>query len=536
MPAASAQLIAPPARGAAERLDVELLLTVVPAPAAAWSTDEPSGPLPLFRQVPLDLQRRRSDNWLAWNVGRVRPDPFAVLFERYWKPISAFCVGIAGSRDDAEEAAAEAMSRAYATLSRREERPDFRPWIHAIARNAALDRLRQQGRGPQLSFDGAELELPSLDGPEEVLGRRERLERVLADLQALSERQRAAITMRELSGLTYEEIAETLATSAERAKSLVAEARQSLSERQAGRSIGCGEYRRAFTAARGRGARGHRLSAHRDTCPDCRAFSRPRLLSGVFFLPILELFSRAGRRIADAAGPALGGAGPVGAAKIAAAASVVALAVPAAQHATDRPPAQRPHAAAAAQSSPERDRAATADAAAASEQAGATGEVADPTPPGAGGRPAPSDGRGAAGGPAPGAAGERPAASDATAGAGGFAETLSGALRRQARELGQRLAATRQGVERLLTRDVPALVGDTTRNLTNPAAGSPGGRSPQRPQSGAPAAPQRGGAPEQAPPAQAPQGAPGISLPGVEIGPGGVRVDVPGLLGGSSGR
>jgi RNA polymerase sigma-70 factor (ECF subfamily) len=326
---------------AGQQLDTELLLTALPVPAGVWS-DEPSAPVALFKQVPSDLQRRRSDNWLAWNVGRVRPDPFAVLFERYWQPISAFCFTIVGTRDEAEDAAAETMSRAYATLSRREERPDFRPWIHAIARNTALDRLRQRNRGPQLSFDGEELDVAAGDEPDEVLGRRERLERLIGDLQALAERQRAAIVMRELSGMTYEEIADTLDTSPVRAKGLVADARASLAERREGRSIGCGEYRRAVDAGRGRVPRGQRLSAHRDTCPDCRAVARPRLFSGFFFLPILELFSRAGRRIAEAAAPAAGHAGPAGAAKVAAAASMVALAVPAAQHVTDEPrPAPR---------------------------------------------------------------------------------------------------------------------------------------------------------------------------------------------------
>lgn len=340
MPAASAPTFAAPGRAAEQQLETELLLTAVPGPVA-WP-EESSAPVPLFREVPAELQRRRSDNWLAWNVGRVRPDPFAVLFERYWQQISAFCLTIVGTRDEAEDAAAEAMSRAYATLSRRGERPEFRPWIHAIARNAALDRHRQLGHEPQLAFDAGELDSATGDEPDEILGRRERLERLIGDLQALAERQRAAIVMRELSGMTYEEIAETLETSPLRAKGLVADARASLSERRDGRSIGCGEYRRAVQAGRGRVPRGQRLAAHRDACPDCRAYARPRLLNGFFFLPILELFSRAGRRIAETAGPVSGHTGSAGAAKVAAAASMVALAVPVAQQATDDPrPAPR---------------------------------------------------------------------------------------------------------------------------------------------------------------------------------------------------
>jgi RNA polymerase sigma-70 factor (ECF subfamily) len=464
---------------AGQQLDVELLLTALPAPAGTWH-DEPAAPVDLFKQVPLELQRRRSDNWLAWNVGRVRPDPFAVLFERYWQPISAFCITIVGTRDEAEDAAAETMSRAFATLSRREERPDFRPWIHAIARNAALDRIRQRGRGPQLSLDGEELDVPVGDEPDVVLGRRERLERLMADLHALAERQRAAIVMRELSGMTYEEIAETLGTTPIRAKGLVADARASLSARRDGRQIGCGEYRHAVAAGRGRVPRGQRLAAHRDTCPDCRAYARPRLLSGVFFLPIIELFSRAGRRIAEAAGPAASHAGPAASVKLAAAASVVALAVPAAQHVGDDPRPVRDGGSPAAQapapaSTHARDARESGGATARTERASSdrrdASERADARAERRAARErAADDGAPADAAPAP--------AAPAPAG-DGRDEPASNPLR---------------DTERLVTQDVPDLVERTTDNLTQQLQDTAG------------------------------------SLPGVDVEPGEIRVDLGELI------
>ena len=314
MPAASAQALRVPAEDhGVERLDALLDAVALPPAIGSWGEpSEPSAPSQLFRQVPRGLQERKSDNWLAWNVGRVRPDPFGLLFERYWRQISAFCFTIVGTRDEAEDAAAETMSRAYATLSRRGERPEFRPWIHAIARNASLDRIRQRARGPQPATGDEDLDVPIHETPGDVLGRRESLERLVADLQALSERQRAAIVMRELSGMSHEEIAAALDTTPARSQALVADARQSLADRRTGREIRCGEYRSAVDT-RGRVPRGHRLAAHRAACSDCSGYGRPRLLSGVFFLPIIELFSRAG---------------PAGAAKVAAGAAVVAMAVP----------------------------------------------------------------------------------------------------------------------------------------------------------------------------------------------------------------
>ena len=471
MPAASATVSPPRAGDAAQRIDVDLLLTALPTPTAGgWAGSGSAAPQPLFRQVPVELQRRRSDNWLAWNIGRVRPDPFAVLFERYWQPISAFCITIVGTREEAEDAAQETMWRAYATLSRREERPEFRPWIHAIARNASLDRLRQRNRGPQLGFDGEELEVPAFDGPDEVLGRRERLERLIGDLQALSERQRAAIVLREISGLSHDEIADTLGTTPARTKSLVSEARQALAERRAGYSLSCGDYRDAVTAAGGRAPRAHRLSAHRETCPDCRTYSRPRILSGLVFPPLFDLFSRAGRRIGELAGPAFSNAGPAGGAKLAAAASVAALSLPAAHLATrDDPPApvheRTPATAPLGERALPPVRSAPRPAGPAEK---AARHAAAPTP-AADVEPRRADHEVVV----PRVA-EPPAATD----------TILPSANDRVAALSEPLADEVRRVERLLNEDVPSLIETTRRAL----------------------------------------------LPGVEIGPGGVRLDVPRLI------
>lgn len=74
---------------------------------------------PLLPSVPSALQRRRDDAWLAARVGRQRPDPFDVLFERHWARLRTYCVGILGSADEAQDAAQESMVRAYRRLWRR---------------------------------------------------------------------------------------------------------------------------------------------------------------------------------------------------------------------------------------------------------------------------------------------------------------------------------------------------------------------------------------------------------------------------------
>jgi hypothetical protein len=105
-------------------------------------------------------------------------------------------------------------------------------------------------------------------GTDEIVSRRGRVGLLVADLRALSERQRTALVLREACGLSYGEIAETLDTTPARVKSLISEARQALVERRAGRKLSCEEYRRALVSVRGR-LRNQSLLAHRATCARC---------------------------------------------------------------------------------------------------------------------------------------------------------------------------------------------------------------------------------------------------------------------------
>lgn len=224
-----------------------------------------NGVTPLLPSVPSALQRRQDDDLLAARVGRQRPDPFDVLFERHWARLRTYCLGILGSADEAQDAAQETMVRAYKRLWRTSDVPPVKPLLYAIARNVCIDRLRERRRvGVQVE----EHHLPAVAGTDEIAARRGRVSLLVADLRALSERQRTALVLREACGLSHQEIAQTLETTAPRVKSLISEARQALTERRAGRDLSCEEYRRALVRLPGR-MRNQRLLAHRAACARC---------------------------------------------------------------------------------------------------------------------------------------------------------------------------------------------------------------------------------------------------------------------------
>jgi hypothetical protein len=107
---------------------------------------------------------------------------------------------------------------------------------------------------------------------EELGEQRERLTRLVADLHELPKRQRGALVMRELSGLSHEDIALALETSVGGAKQAIFEARQALMEFAEGRAMACDEVCRLVSDADGRVLRGRRVRAHLRECSSCSAF------------------------------------------------------------------------------------------------------------------------------------------------------------------------------------------------------------------------------------------------------------------------
>ena len=102
-----------------------------------------------------------------------------------------------------------------------------------------------------------------------MAGRAE-LRQVIDDLTELSDDQRTALVLREFSGLSHLEIAESLHTDATHAKSLVAQARASLAAAVAGRELSCASVRERLLSGDGRTMRSRELKAHLRGVPGMR--------------------------------------------------------------------------------------------------------------------------------------------------------------------------------------------------------------------------------------------------------------------------
>ncbi len=208
-----------------------------------------------------------SDERLAQRAAEGDERAFAEIFERYHQQLYRFCLAMVGNPHDAHDTLQNAMVKVLRSLPGEEREIRLKPWLYRIARNESLETLRKRS-------DSAELDQhePVAGGVAETAEARERLRMLLADLEQLPERQRAALVMRELSGLDFDQIGAAFGSSAAVARQTLYEARLGLGQLEAGREMLCAEVTRALSDADGRVTRRRDIRAHLRDCPDCRAF------------------------------------------------------------------------------------------------------------------------------------------------------------------------------------------------------------------------------------------------------------------------
>ncbi|MEU9476592.1 RNA polymerase subunit sigma-70 [Streptomyces sp. NPDC048191] len=171
---------------------------------------------------------------------------FAALTESYRREVRAHCYRMTGSYDDAEDLVQETFLRAWRARDGYAGRASARTWLYRIATNACLDFQRRTARRPQ-AYEA----LPGMDHgtgepparvtwlqpypddelPDGAAESRETVELVLlVALQHLPARQRAALVLRDLLGLTAAETAQALDTSVASVNSALQRARPALRE------------------------------------------------------------------------------------------------------------------------------------------------------------------------------------------------------------------------------------------------------------------------------------------------------------------
>ena len=160
----------------------------------------------------------------------------ADLVGEHQRMVVQLAMNLLGDRDEALDLSQEVFLRVFRTIHRFRGQSSLRTWIYRIAVNQARNRhrfWRRRHRADQIPLDehiAAHGEFRS-DGqftPDRMLAQKQLAERLERALRALPFDQRTAIVLREIDGLSYEEIAFSLGVAIGTVKSRLTRARQSL--------------------------------------------------------------------------------------------------------------------------------------------------------------------------------------------------------------------------------------------------------------------------------------------------------------------
>lgn len=148
-------------------------------------------------------------------------DAFRELVEKYQRKVYSICYGMLKDSEASLDVSQEVFIKVYRYLEKFNQKSSFYTWLYRITVNMCIDYIRKHSKvqrveyDDRLSHDGAEGDehiLPSTLGlhPDKVYGRKELREKMLEALNTLSEKHRTILILREVEGLSYEEIADVL--------------------------------------------------------------------------------------------------------------------------------------------------------------------------------------------------------------------------------------------------------------------------------------------------------------------------------------
>ncbi|GBG12871.1 RNA polymerase sigma-70 factor, ECF subfamily [Novimethylophilus kurashikiensis] len=183
---------------------------------------------------------RDIDQQLVERVQRGDKQAFGLLVDKYRRKLGRLLSRFIRDQAEVEDVVQEAFIKAYRALPNFRGESAFYTWLYRIGINTAKNYLVSMGRRPQTSneidVDDAENfedgdELRTLDTPETELMTQEIAKTVQLAIDALPEDLKTAIVLREIEGLSYEEIATMMDCPIGTVRSRIFRARESIAER-----------------------------------------------------------------------------------------------------------------------------------------------------------------------------------------------------------------------------------------------------------------------------------------------------------------
>jgi len=189
---------------------------------------------------PQSMSERETDQLLVERAQAGDKRAFEVLFAKYQRKVARLLSRFVRDPAEVEDVSQEAFIKAYRALPSFRGDSAFYTWLYRIAINTAKNYLVAQGRRAPTwtEFDAEEAEvfedasqLRDINTPESLLLTRQIGETVNAAMEALPDELRHAIVLREIDGLSYEEIASTMDCPIGTVRSRIFRAREAVAEK-----------------------------------------------------------------------------------------------------------------------------------------------------------------------------------------------------------------------------------------------------------------------------------------------------------------
>ncbi|MFZ7096271.1 RNA polymerase sigma factor RpoE [Luteimonas dalianensis] len=185
-----------------------------------------------------DNDPQHPDNELVRRVQRGDSAAFDLLVRKYQHRVAALIGRYVADWSECQDVAQETFIRAYRAIGNFRGDAQFYTWLHRIAVNTAKNHLVALGRRPpgaDIDVEDAEqfdsgIRLRDTDTPEREMMRRQMEQTVLRAVEGLPEELRVAISLREVDGLSYEEIARRMDCPVGTVRSRIFRAREAIDQ------------------------------------------------------------------------------------------------------------------------------------------------------------------------------------------------------------------------------------------------------------------------------------------------------------------
>ncbi|QCO68067.1 RNA polymerase sigma factor RpoE [Luteimonas yindakuii] len=185
-----------------------------------------------------DIDTEQLDQELVSRVQRGDTAAFDLLVRKYQHRIAALIGRYIADWSEVQDVAQETFIRAYRAIGNFRGDAQFYTWLHRIAVNTAKNHLVAHKRRPPTDdidvsdaeqFDSG-IRLRDSDTPERELMRQQMEQTVMRAVEALPEELRVAITLREVDGLSYEDIATRMGCPIGTVRSRIFRAREAIDQ------------------------------------------------------------------------------------------------------------------------------------------------------------------------------------------------------------------------------------------------------------------------------------------------------------------